>query len=63
MADVGEGPLTTPRADEWVPYDGTAGERTPAAGPWVKLPGGPVDGNGQFTGADFPDGPGPWMQC
>jgi hypothetical protein len=64
MADVGEGPLTTPRADEWAPWDATSGSGTDAASDrWRKLPGGAVDPDtGALTGDDFPSD-GRWQQC
>jgi hypothetical protein len=59
MADVGEGPVTTPRADGWEPYD-AASDATVAG--WVKLDSnGPADMSGEAHG-DWPDGPGPWRQ-
>jgi len=63
--DVGPGPITAPRADNWAPWDATSGPGTDdASGRWVKLPGGPADmSTGEPTGGDFPDGPGGWQQC
>lgn len=58
MADA-NGPITSVPARPGQPYDATA---MAPLGPWVKLPGGPCDAQGNLTGQDFPSGDS-WQQC
>lgn len=58
MADA-DAPIMSAPNMPGQPYDATSDA---PCGPWVKLPGGPCDGQGNLTGADFPSD-GRWQQC
>jgi hypothetical protein len=53
-------PITSPPAQPGQPWDAAAPDGS--VGGWMKLPGGAVGADGQFTGDDFPDS-GPFRQC
>lgn len=61
MADAPD-PITSPPDQDFQPYDPSEQAATNHAAPWSKVPGGPCGPDGQLTGEDFPNGPGPWKQ-